>query len=232
VGIGGAPQANVGLTIDNSYTGGGGNGIYISPTFTANGITQSFSAIQTSPVFATTNSGYTGLIARNVLINTPTISGTSGLATSYQLYISQGVAATNRYGIYQSGTDPNALSGVLGITNTTTSTAVLTLNGSSSVNPTITVTDAASGGKTWNIGPAANGGATTAYRYYNVSDNTLALSADGTNGITVAGPTNGAAAWKLGTARTSTGLAVSTTTGIQVSVGGTTYTLAVLTTNP
>lgn len=50
--------------------------------------------------------------------------------------------------------------------------------------------------------------------------------------ITDAGTTNGAAAWKHGPARTSTALVVSTTTGIQINVAGTTYTLAVLTTNP
>lgn len=43
---------------------------------------------------------------------------------------------------------------------------------------------------------------------------------------------NGAAAWKPGTVRTSTGLAVSTTSGVQLDVGGTLVTLAVLTTNP
>lgn len=41
-----------------------------------------------------------------------------------------------------------------------------------------------------------------------------------------------AAAWKLGQVRTSTALTPSTTTGIQVDVGGTLYTLSVLSTNP
>lgn len=42
----------------------------------------------------------------------------------------------------------------------------------------------------------------------------------------------GAGLWKLGVARTSTGLVPSTTTGLQVDIGGTLYTLAVLSTNP
>jgi len=51
--------------------------------------------------------------------------------------------------------------------------------------------------------------------------------------VTTAAPNGGtAAAWKNGAVRTSTGLLVSTTTGIQLDVAGTLYTLAVLTTNP
>lgn len=50
--------------------------------------------------------------------------------------------------------------------------------------------------------------------------------------MTDGGTTNGTAAWKHGPARTGTAFVVSTTTGIQVNIGGTTYTLAVLTTNP
>lgn len=42
----------------------------------------------------------------------------------------------------------------------------------------------------------------------------------------------GAADWGLGVARTGVGLVPSTTTGIQVALGGVLYTLAVLTTNP
>lgn len=47
-----------------------------------------------------------------------------------------------------------------------------------------------------------------------------------------AGSTAGSAAWKHGPIRTSSGLALDSTRGVQVSVGGTTITLAVLTTNP
>jgi hypothetical protein len=50
--------------------------------------------------------------------------------------------------------------------------------------------------------------------------------------ITDGGSVSGAAAWKHGPARTGTGLLASTTTGLQVQVGSSTYTLAVLTTNP
>lgn len=50
--------------------------------------------------------------------------------------------------------------------------------------------------------------------------------------IAATAPSGGAGNWGLGGLRTSTGLAVSTTQGIQITIGGTTYTLAVLTTNP
>ena len=49
---------------------------------------------------------------------------------------------------------------------------------------------------------------------------------------TAAGATAAAGAWKLGALRTSTALVISTTQGIQLDVGGTLYTLAVLSTNP
>jgi hypothetical protein len=51
-------------------------------------------------------------------------------------------------------------------------------------------------------------------------------------GASAATPPSGGFAWGLGGARTSTALVVSTTTGIQVTVAGTEYTLAVLTSNP
>ena len=51
--------------------------------------------------------------------------------------------------------------------------------------------------------------------------------------ITTAAPTAGdAGAWKLGAAVTGTALLASTTTGVRINIGGTDYTLAVLTTNP
>ena len=51
--------------------------------------------------------------------------------------------------------------------------------------------------------------------------------------LTTGAPTGGtAAAWKLGQVSTGVALVVSTTTGIQLDVGGTLYTIPVLTTNP
>lgn len=58
------------------------------------------------------------------------------------------------------------------------------------------------------------------------------LNATFAGSITDAGSTNGAAAWKHGPVRTGAGLIISTTQGLQVNVAGTTYTLAVLSTNP
>lgn len=55
----------------------------------------------------------------------------------------------------------------------------------------------------------------------------------GNSGITTAaGATAAAGTWKLGALRTGTALVISTTQGIQLDVGGTLYTLAVLSTNP
>lgn len=50
--------------------------------------------------------------------------------------------------------------------------------------------------------------------------------------LTTGAPTNGAGAWLLGVARTGSALVVSTTTGLQVQVGATTYTIPTYTTNP
>lgn len=50
--------------------------------------------------------------------------------------------------------------------------------------------------------------------------------------ISTADPLNGVGAWLLGKVRTSTALVPSTTTGMQIKVDGTVYTLAVLSTNP
>jgi hypothetical protein len=65
----------------------------------------------------------------------------------------------------------------------------------------------------------------------------LTLNTNGTavfaSSITTAAPTAGSAgAWKMGTSVSGVALAVSTTSGVRINVGGSDVTLAVLTTNP
>jgi hypothetical protein len=135
VGIGGSPNSSYALNIVSSITGGSSIGIVNIPTLTASGNSQAFYGSYWAPIFATTNSSYTGLVAYGSILVTPTVSGTSGLATSYQLYIQAAATATTRYGIYQSGTDANLLSGntTMGAGGTS-ATATFTINGGSGSN--------------------------------------------------------------------------------------------------
>lgn len=55
-----------------------------------------------------------GCIFSNIEVETPGITG-SALATSYQVFIGQGVAASSQYGIYQYGTDQNVFSGPVSV---------------------------------------------------------------------------------------------------------------------
>lgn len=80
-------------------------------THTATGNTQSFTEVQTSPTWA--KSTFTGLTAINSRVGQPTVSGSGTIATSYQLYLDAGAAATTSYGIYQAGTDLNYFGGAL-----------------------------------------------------------------------------------------------------------------------
>lgn len=116
VGIGGVSSVSASLAVSGMIPGNNGYGFYVGPTFTFSGNSQTSYDSDWAPTFATTNSGYTGLQGVNLILSTPIVTGTSGLADSYQLYISQGVAATNHYGIFQAGTDPNVLAGSLTLT--------------------------------------------------------------------------------------------------------------------
>lgn len=79
---------------------------------------------------------------------------------------------------------------------------------------------------------------TTTLHLRKLTGGTIEVASLAAAGLTVAGsvttadPTNGAGAWLFGKVRTGVALAPSTTSGLQVKVDGTLYTLAVLTTNP
>lgn len=115
LGIGSPATARVPIAFSPAGTASAGSaiGLFHNPTLTAVSNNDQLSGMQNTSVYATTNGGLTGLLAFAYVINTPTVTGTSGLNTSYQLYIAQGVAATTRWGIYQGGTDANLLTGTL-----------------------------------------------------------------------------------------------------------------------
>lgn len=67
----------------------------------------------------------------------------------------------------------------------------------------------------------------------NISGALTSSTATFTGSVATGAPTEGSAgAWKLGALVTSTGLLVSTTQAVRINIGGTDYSLAVLTTNP
>jgi len=113
LGVGASPTARIPVVISPAATTSAGSsiGIFAQPTLTAAANSDTLSGMQNTSIFATTSGGLTGLLAFSYVINTPTVTGTSGLNTSYQLYIAAGATATTHWGIYQAGSDDNFLTG-------------------------------------------------------------------------------------------------------------------------
>ena len=107
--LGGTNSNNACIATVNSMTGTS-LGAYFRQTQTASGNSQSFVGVQSSPTWAC--GSYNSLTVQNVVVGTPSYSGTNAL-NAYQLYIGAGAPATNGFGIYQAGTDINILAGQL-----------------------------------------------------------------------------------------------------------------------
>lgn len=98
------------LNVAATVNGGNASLLTITGTLAPTGSNQTLYADNGfSGTYST--STYTGLgfVGRN--IPTPTVTGTGTIANAYMLYINAAPAATNKYGIYQAGTDTNYLAG-------------------------------------------------------------------------------------------------------------------------
>lgn len=144
LGVNTAPTARIPVALSPAATAstGSGIGIFANPTITAAANSDQLSGMQNTSVFATTNGALTNLVAFSYVINTPTVTGSSGLLTSYQLYIAGGATATTMYGIYQVGTDQNVLGGTLTVEGFKVSNHIVT--NSKSANYTYVLADAGS----------------------------------------------------------------------------------------
>ena len=84
-------------------------GLSVSPTLTAGA---NSGIVYGANILTNIATGtYTGLSFRGLDLGINTTTGTGTFTNSYQLYIESGVSATNHYGIYQVGTDPNYFAG-------------------------------------------------------------------------------------------------------------------------
>ena len=148
VGIGGSPSAfnalNITSALSNNNVNGGSLVVSAYGSFTASQNGNYLIGYYVNPSIAT-GTGLTGLSYYGADFATPTVTGSSGLNTAYQLYIGAAPAATTKYGIYQAGTDQNVFGGLItaaSIQNTpigsvTPSTvAATTLSASSTVSGT------------------------------------------------------------------------------------------------
>ncbi len=111
VGIGAAPSSAVSLGVGGTPTGANASGIQIFSTLTASANSQTLFSVTSYPTISTVT--YTTLNFINWMANTVTVTGSGAISNSYQLYISAGAAATNKYGIYQVGSDSNVFGGSL-----------------------------------------------------------------------------------------------------------------------
>jgi hypothetical protein len=127
-GIGGPPNAGYGL-YENSALTGSSIGLESDPTFTFTVNAQNSSGVRITTTY-NTGSGLTTLTGSGVTINTPSLTGSSGLANAYQLYIAQGASATASYGIFQQGSNPNVLTGNLTVGTAGGTASTITAPGS------------------------------------------------------------------------------------------------------
>ena len=129
LGIGAAASSQAGIVNSAALSASGSFGILnnFTDTMPYNGTAQ---GINISPTLAT--GGNALLTYYGINLTSPTVTGGGTFTTSYQLYINTGVTATNAYGIYQAGTNPNVLGGSLSVpafTATGTTTLATSLSG-------------------------------------------------------------------------------------------------------
>ena len=177
LGVGTAPSNNVPINFQPIATSSGGalKALRNSPTMivTANGDTL-YNSIQGGTIVG---NSYTNLNYYGTTVAQPTLASGS-VANAYQLYITQGINATNNYGIYQAGTDANLLNN-LGINVTPTinipvnfqPVATSVAGGLKGVRISPTLNATANGDTLYNTiqGGTINGGSYTGLNYYGVT---------------------------------------------------------------
>ena len=127
--IGAAVTAQAGILDSASLSASTSFGILdnFTDTMPTNGVAE---GLLVGPTLATGTSLFLNYYGIN--LTTPTVTGTGTFTTSYQLYLANGVTATNSYGIYQGGTNPNVFGGsvtVPAFTATGTTTLATSLTG-------------------------------------------------------------------------------------------------------
>jgi len=115
--VGTALTSGVGINFQPSVTSSAGNNkaFRIAPTMTAAANSDSLYTMITGGTIV--GGAFTSLSWSGLTIGTPTIS-TGSLTNSYSLYLSGSPAATNKYGIYQLGTDVNYFNGAFTMSTT------------------------------------------------------------------------------------------------------------------
>jgi len=127
--IGAAVTAQAGILDSASLSASTSFGILdnFTDTMPINGVAE---GLLVGPTLATGTSLFLNYYGINLV--TPTVTGTGTFTTSYQLYLANGVTATNSYGIYQGGTNPNVFGGAVTVpafTATGTTTLATSLTG-------------------------------------------------------------------------------------------------------
>ena len=114
LGIGTPASSYIGLFIAGTQTAAGpfsAQGIYCTTTLAASANNQQMVGIWNLPTVNT--GGFTGHSYYGISAGAASLTGGGSLANAYQLFIPQAPAAGSSYGIYQSGTDANILTGTL-----------------------------------------------------------------------------------------------------------------------
>ena len=110
----------VNLTPSVTSTGTGVKGIRILPTTTAGVNSDSLYSTIMGGVGA--SSTYTGGTYYQLDLATPTFTGSGNMLNAYQLFLAgmgtPGITLTNKYGIYQQGTEPNYFAGAFTMSTT------------------------------------------------------------------------------------------------------------------
>jgi hypothetical protein len=141
-------QTGVNTAVSVTSTGTGAKGIRLASTLSAGVASDS---LYSTLIPAAVSTNYSGTIYYQTDLATPTFSGSGSVLNAYQLYLAgmgtPSVTVTNKYGIYQNGTEPNYFAGALTVPNfTATGTTTLATSLSGLLKATSGVVSAAASG--------------------------------------------------------------------------------------
>jgi len=212
--IGAAVSSQAGILNSAALSASGSFGILDNVTVTMpfGGIAQGMSISPTLALGTNSALTYYGLA-----LQTPTTTGTlsGAFSTSYQLYINSGVTATNAYGIYQAGTNPNVFSGAVTV-------PAFTATGTTTLATSLTGYLYGTSGVVSAVSTIPNSGLTNSSITFGATAAALGTTVSGFNAVTIGASTASTGAFTtLSASSTVSGTGFSTYLASPPAIGGT-----------
>ena len=158
----------------------------------------------------------TSLTYYGLALQTPSTTGTlsGAFSTSYQLYINSGVTATNAYGIYQAGTNPNVFGGAVTV-------PAFTATGTTTLATSLTGYLYGTSGVVSAVSSIPNSGLTNSSITFGATAQALGSTVSAINGVTIGASTASTGAFTtLSASSTVSGTGFSTYLASPPAIGG------------